>query len=1711
MNRKWKIGLIVGGIVVLLAVAAGICFWLFGQRNTDTPPDDSTVNKPIDLPESEYNIDCVLTESAIRYTEVGDSYEIDVFSLNQNKTMTLVIDESGIMPLEGRIYRAYLSKADPNKGVFAVPVTSGGIAKMDLSRVAIATRSADWLYTGSMSVKYRMTEESVVYYMQIMDGFLRRVEADSVESLAQFNKQCPDHEKHVHTNSCYFYNAYLKYTGGFLDPYKVTWAAFTVDGASMYYYMGTEEDTLHAILPGQESTTSKLAVTTSDRRADGTIDVKDFTGKTYTCRINGEGVQPVGGRFYRIDEESDGTVRFSVPKRKDNTYDYYPAPLTAVDGDNVTFLTTTTKKRTDKTQLLRASRSWTGWMTLESVDASEITVARTTSECKKKEAHTHTKECYFYNAFYRTDGYNGLDWVVTEKTGISLFSAVGGEADVAWGSCDPANTAVVLSVDGKTATLMDMNGAEHICTFQTTDKLPVYAGGLYHVEWENSQTAKISEVKTNLTTPGFDCTKQPLRAIDGNKLTFSQGDNEKVTYLTSSTKIFYMAAGDNRLIPMSAGELQTAKRTDTCINKEEHEHTNGCFYMNTIFACDGLGNLKWVICSAKNGSVNAAYGNQKNLVKEYAPGLQTCLTLTGVNEKGRIEIQRMNGTRTSYTVHPSGLTPVKGRVYACEWKDNMLLFSNPNLDEIKNFSRSGIVEIEDGYITNSQRQTFRLTENTLIYSVDVKDGKLVLWDDKKLTTAVPTNFCKGQPEGHDHLWGKCYSGNFIYATDGAGTLLWIVARADGNGISGYVGHPDKVTAQAGAASQVLFTTSAIFFKDNAMWIKGIDMTGATVEGALTSDSILPVKGSIYHMEKVDGKLCLSAPDTAFRQNGYDLGCRPLYKYADNTIQLVTKEKYSVTSNTRIFNVETVGGILVLKEGKELPIAQCTCKKTHTHVNDCYRYNMYFAANSSDELLWVLTAPADTSLFYKTGLSATDTVDSDDPAAVAVTVSHTYPVWVNGVKEYRVDLIDMTGASYSAKVDESGIIPAQGKGYHIARNEDGSVCFGKPTTYDAPSAGNTGYDFSRYQAMAVNGSYVVLRNGKLLKVNADTKIFSATVSDNRLTLTPDTAITASVAKSGCTGDDHNHVSGCFPYTIWYACDNSGNLKWIISEKSGTNGIYNAQGSDKDSDMKTTSFETAPYVFVTKAPYLSNGQRVVDMQDIFGTVYTAVRLDETSSVRPTTGLPYKVTFKDDAVSFEKFNKSFVSREKGLAYGNGILTGDSKRSFRIGTGTRICYVKKNDDNTLTLLADNDPQIPANGFPENPSGYNILHRADANGYIQWMMVEVSGQALYGIYDWYTETDVVKGENIVLTTGNAYPQWEADGRKVIRVPVTDMTGKEAVLTLDNAEDITVIPGKLYQVTYSEDNSTAALSKCGELIYRGKMSAKDEENGVLTITRSGVTYQLTLSADAFAYQVTSSGKAGHYRLTLEKEGIGPTSGSFNAIYGTDEWGDISFILTTADGVTAYNSIYGAGGNAAGSDTPDVKKPSFETTPVAFVKKEPYASDGQSVIDLQDIFGTVYTAVQYDEGSAVYPKAGLPYKVTFTDGVAKLEKLTSSMVSREKGLSYQDGVLTGDSKRSYKITADTYICYVKKNSDNTLTLLDADDAQIPATGFPENPKGYNVLQSFNMKKTSSGGYVQWMLVEVSGQSMYSIFDWYSAAASTRAMGLMKRNRLLGFIL
>lgn len=1697
MSRKLKIGLLSGILVLVLAVGAGLCWWLVANK-TETEPIAETETVKLDMPESEYNVYCVLTESPIRYASDGVRYEIDTFSFDQNKEMTLLIDEDGIIPLEGRVYRVYVPKEGEANATFAVPITSGGTDKMDFSRRVIPYRDSDWMYIADRSVKFRVTEDSTFYYVKVMDGMLRRTDATKVDSLSKFGSDCPDKEKHAHKNSCFYYNCYVKFDGGFLEDYDVVWTALSTDGYGIYNYAGTEEDTEKAILPGQEASRDKLVVTTTDKASNGTIGVKDFTGKTYTCKVNKEGVQPVGGRVYHIEKQEDGTVTFSTPVRSGNNYDFYTAPVVSKEGETVEVKYKTEKTITEDTQILQGSTFWTGWLSLDNVNANSISMAQRTNTCKKKEAHTHTNSCYFYNALYKGDGYEGLSWIMTQNEGYSLSTPLGKEDSIEWGSGDPKNTALVTKVNGNKATFMAMDGTEYTCTYAADKELPVYEGALYHVEWKNQSSVTFTKVNTSVTTPGFDCTLQPLCQIDGNQLIFGEGDDQKPAQITSDTKFYYMAAGDKRLIPMSAGELQTAKHTNTCLTKGEHEHTNGCYFYNTIFGCDGLGNIKWMICSAKNGSLSGVYGNANNLVKQYEKASNTCFTLSAVKSDGKLEVLLMDGTRGFYEVHPDGFTPVKGRIYACELKDGKLLFSKPN-DNAKHFTRSAVVEATEDYVTVSDRNTFRLTDDTLIFSIGKSNDKLVLLDEKTIGISLSTDYCKGLGEGHEHVWNKCYNNNVLYATDGAGNLIWLLVRADGNYIStSYIGDTKEEVIKAGSASNVFFTTSNIILKDGKLWIKGMDMTGKELEGELSEDSLMPLIGSMYHVEMKDDKICLSNPNTDHKTMGYDLGRRPLYQFNNNVVQLVTGEKYYVTSNTKIFNVVMENGALKLTEGTELPEALCHCEKDHKHVNDCYNYNMFFAADDSDELTWIMTAPADTGMFAKCGLTAIDYTESGEAENVAVTTSHAYPVWTDGKKEIYVNIIKMNGETDTVKVDQSGVIPCQGKGYHIAYNADNSVLF---SIADVSGSGN---DFIRYQAAMADDTHVVLRNGKLLTVTANTKIFETEAvkksnTDQRInSIQEATTITASNAKSTCQGAEHSHVEGCFEaYSIWYSCDADGNLNWIISEKTGSQSIYYAVGAKSDKDISAASFTSnSPIAFVIKAPYDSNGKKVVDLKDIFGTVYEGVEVSADVSLR--AGMPYKVSIDNNVATLTEFDGDLITRIQGVSYADGELTAQNSKNYKITSNTQICYVEKNSNNTFTVLEEGDSRIPANGFPENPTGYNvIMNKVSGGNYVQWMLVEVYGLPMYYLPDWYDikETVATTPESIVLTTGNAYPEW-SNGTKVVKVPVTDMTGKEMVLTLSNADSITIVPGKIYGVTYDTAAGTAALEKCESKVYRGKVTNQTED--LLTIRTSGDDYNVRFTENAYKYQVVLNDTT-QYRLTMDGTGIGPNGSAYNAIFGTNAQGDITFILTTTDGKTAYYSIYGAQGNPTSADTPDVIKPTFETTPIAFVIKAPYLKDGKYVVDLKDIYGVEHLAMPFDYTSTDYPKLNLPYKVTITDGVATLEKLTTNMTRSEKFQSYSNGVLTrtdSNPQRTYTITADTYICYVDKNG-STMTMVDSSVGLSKANGGI-TVNAFNTIMSNNSMQapTTSGDYIQWMLVEINGESIYNLTDtskgWYTVS-------------------
>lgn len=1682
MKRKKVIALVIV-LAVILALGAAVFAWLWTQRQTEDDKDEEPRQQvELKLPESEYDVHCVLTEGAIRYGDDGESYEIDTWALNTNEAMTLTIDTDGVIPRDGFVYRVYVPKNGTDPSIFAGAVVSGGIQKVDFQARPISDRDSEWLYEGGMNNKYRQTADSVLYYVKVQDGRLRRVEADTVTGFAQFNDDCPDHEKHAHTNGCYLYNAYVKYTGGFLVPYELTWAMLSVDGSSIYRFIGTDGDSQYACLPGQDSDPSRLVVTTGEYDLENRrISVEDLNGNTYTCTVSETGVVPVGGRIYRIDEEADGSLRFSVALREGDAYDYVNTPITQVSGDEVTVASDAVMYVTGDTQVIEATRFWTGWLSLSEVDGSLIQTAERTNACREQGTHTHTNNCYFYNGYYKTDNFSNLKWIMTETTGDSLYATMGGSADEPWGSGDMEETVLVLSMTGSRITVMDMNGSQHTYTY-TAEGVEVYPGAIYHMELDEEQNAVISGANTSYTEPGFDVVRAPLCRINGKKLIFGEGEYAKETHLTSETKIYYMAVGDRRLIPVSSGQLQVAQRTAGCLEQGSHVHDNNCYYSNALFGCDGQGNLKWVIMSAKNGSLWYTIGDKENkLSTDVSAKTTVALTLSAMRADGTVEVLLLtSGQEATYTVDQSGLIPAKGRIYAYELRNGKLYFKEPNTNGENNFSRGGIVEVEDGLVTIQSRESFRITSNTRLYTVDVVNGKLVPADTTELALCQPTTYCKSQEPGHVHNWSRCYSSNAAYATNGAGELLWMVVRSDGEGISGYLGSSTSPAVSAGSPANVLFTTSHVEFgSDGSMWINGMTMDGTKVRYELLESGLLPVKGSIYHMEFVNGKALLSAPDKNHRVSGYDLGSRPLQALSGNTIVLPAGERYLITERTKIFNIETVGGILVLTDTTDLPVARLNCTRDHTHTNDCYTYNLYFAADENDELLWVMAAPSDTAIFSKTGVDASASIDSGNPANVVVTLSHAYPEWENGVKKTVVDVMDMTGTQRHVEVKERSLLPAYGKGYHMVLSADGTAEFSVPATRDVPTGSDLGYDFARYQVMEVNGNQVQLRNGAILTITSDTRIFNGDVENNRLVnIKTGGNVVPSARTESCPGGNHDHVSGCFIYSAWYAADGDGNLKWILTQSEGDKSIYSAQARETDLNLAALEAETGFVLTTGPAREDGSGTLRVSAEDIYGTKYTNVALDTSTenALLPYEGYGYQAVVKDGKLTLSDMTGQGVARYVVKGYENGILSvnttsGNNPAQYRVSPNTLIRYAEL-ENGKLRF-------VEGSGIPEG-TATNAWIKTE-NGYVSWMVVEVNGSSIYNYFGTGL-TLSAEPQSVVLTTGYAYPEWANDGTRLVKVPVTDMKGTEEVLTLSG--DIQApVPGKLYMVERQEDG-TAVLSLCaGTDVSRARVKAADLDAGTVTVEDGSGSRTLDIAENAYLKVVTSdTGEA--RRMTLKEDGVGRTgTDNYCAIYGVNEANEIVFMLSEENA----NSIwYGLAGVENGlHDTLEVE-PLAEDTGVVIVTDADYEA---KMATLQDVSGSQPKEVTVDlsEKGNCWPLVGYAYKASITGETAELKELTDfsapgSDLKTDKVTGYADGVLMGDTtatsrNHEYKITSNTHILYVTKENG-------------VISGITTEGAGFAVGDAYNaFVKADANGYAQWVVVETSGQSIYSNLGKY----------------------
>lgn len=1644
------------GLLVLLLLAV-IAFAGCRQGTEDPTEPTQTPAVILKLSESEYDVYCVLTEGAIRFGADGESYEMDVWSLDQNKGMTLTIDTDGIIPRDGRVYRVFVPKAG-GAALFDVPVISGGMQKWDFTRTVIAHRDSQWLYNGGMTQKFKITEDAPIYYMEVVDDRLRRADVDTAQSLAQFNGECSMEEDHAHTNGCYRYNAFIDYSGGFLDPYELEWLAISVDGSGIYYYVGTLEDSLYACLPGEDSNLSRVVFTTTEVQKDGTIGVKDLTGKEYTCKVSDAGIQPVGGRSYHIDEGEKNTTVFSVPDRTSDGYDFKSYPVTDKDEDTVEISVGKQWNLTADTTILTARRFWTGWMYLEEVDGdvSDITLSERTASCDHdKNDPEHTNDCFYYGGYYKTDGSKDLQWVMTEENGKSLWGAMGTEDNLSWGSVDPENTVLVLSVSNGKLSVMDMNGKKKTCAYTAAEDLPVYAGALYHVEWDDG-AAHITQAETNYNNPQFDVVRQPLTGINGDTLTFSAGSDKKVAYLNDDTEIFYMAMGDNRLIPMSSGSLQIAHRTGSCMSKGAHTCNGNCFYNNTVFGCDGQGNIKWLIMSAYNGSLFSSVGSKDNLKTGYASSSRMCLSLTAMDANGKVTVLQMDGTEKAYTVDTNGLIPERGRLYGCTISGDKIFLETPN-NSVKNCAKGGIVIVDGNLVTMNMRETFRITSNTRIYNVEVVNNKLYLTDGEELALSNPTNSCKEKGTGHSHDWGNCYNSNAVYATDGAGNLLWMIVRPDGNSLSDFFGNKKGENPCAGDPAKVLFTTSHIDMRDDGtMWIKGITMDGKEVSYQLADESMKPVKGSIYHMELVEGKAILSVPNADHSTVGYDLGARPLAELDENTISLATGQRYNLTGDTLIYNVEIIGSDLVLTDTKELTEATRNCTQDHVHSNDCYTYNMFFAADANDNLLWVINGDADTAFFGRKGMDAELAYAADESANVVVSITHTYPDWENGIKVSKVKIMDLTdGTEKTVTVDASGLLPTYGKGYCMTLQGDGTAKFSLASPVEVP--GSNGYDFARYQILDISadGKTLQLRNGRLLKITEETQIINARVdTSNRLyDICADGTVLASLVKGGCTGADHNHTYECLTYSMWYASDDQGNIRWILSE-TAADGIYNVAATSETPDVEPLSEDTG-FVFVTAADYET---KTASYFDVSGEVYTNVSvnfLGDGTDCWPQVGSFYKVSVTDGKTSFTpKTDTDNLYRDKVVSYGDGIITGDSDRTYRVSANTHICYVDK--QGSKVLLTEGTG-IPVSG------NYNMICQK-LGSFAQWIVVEIDGESVYNQYG-----EIVKAttaaDKIVLTTSDPYPEWE-NGIRYVKIQAMDMTGANKELTVVG-ENIPV-KGRLYVVA----DGSFTEAKNGTDMINTRTAAMDGNDWTVRLDAQDKTR--TVTADTFQYKVSRNGDATKgYTLALVEEGnYGVAAENLNQLLGMDAVGNITWVLSVP--TTSTLSYYVK--EPVVIPAPPVAELTGDTG-LVFVTAADYETKTASYFD---ICGNVYTDVTVDftnDGVKCWPQVGFFYKAVVTDGkVAFTPKTDADRLSRDKAIAYNDGVLTGDSDRSYKITNNTHICYVDINNGVV--------TKATGTGIPLGPNGYNIiLQGY------SGGYANWVIVEIDGQSIYNQYGSY----------------------
>lgn len=1231
-------------ILVLLILI--LCFSFVGCKKGGAKEEATPT--AITLPEGEYDKYLVLTTSLMRYAEDEKTLEVDVFTIGEDKEMTVQIDESGIIPRVGRSYRMYVNK-ETKKAVFNVPDTQSGTYAADFTPKPIAGRDGKYVYDGSGS-KYEITKDTVFYYVEILDNGIHVSKKDTLTGFAKWNGNCKgdDEEKtHVHTNGCMIYNAYLHYRSSFAKDSTLDWIMISVDGQSLFKNIGNLSDSSLAVLPGQNPDQDDIVLTTSEPYMSESglkVGVQDLTGEKYTINLSQDSITPTGGRIYRIVNK-DGVYTLKAASEDGDGYDFRNGAITDKSDKTVTINTDKEINLKDETQIVEGKRLWTGWLRIGNVDGSQLGIGKSTNSCKEQGDHEHTRKCFFYNTVYKTDGVNNLTWIMNTPNGESIYDNIGKEDSIPYGSGSPAKVVIVQSISGNMVTVMDMNGETYTLPIDASG-LDVKTGKIYHMEQVGGKGV-FSVCERSYKEPYYDLIANPLMKIDGKTLTFNMGENEKEAYITSSTKIWYATYTDGRLVLKDAGKMSIANRSNGCLEKGSHTHDSGCYLTNAIFACDGEANIKWVVVTETGNSLFGGIAKDDKTAESGDEAKVFWTTSYPILEGGKVSIKgiTMDGTEHTYVVDESGIMPVKGSIYHIASVSNgKVKLTMPNMtmsQEGYDFVRRPIVKYANatsaekaqgvtGHITIPSGLKYSITKDTKIYNLEMIGGIPCLTNTKninvsKLSDADKCIVTKEHKHGAEN---DCYNWNVYYSLAGDDSVKWIITAPSDVSIFRRPGMDAFQSFDSESPSNV-----ALISKTYPSWdasgkridvAEYVDMTGATKTMEISRGSVIPLKGKYYHVKATDGKAVFSiitkneAP-SKLEKDGYAMCRHQLIDFDKTSGYGLTRasQMFRVTKDSKLFNGDYTEGQLTVKPTDELTLSVMTKDCTgnnHNHTADCFFWGLAFATDADGNLKWATTKETGNNSSIWGSVAETEDKPVDE-IGLLITTGKFYMKDGKNV----IDAEDVSGKKYTAlELTSDSIIPQPGFGYWTTID-------GNKVTFKEGATG-------AYRDKAISYSKGLLdANSFDYNVPATTIIRYVSLNNKKLSLTTGSGIPAAVGGSN----------------LWVGVKDKKTMDttFVVVEKDG-NGIYSYIGVpcthdirevvDKEADNKNTGLK---HTYCAKCGY-TWPQEVIPVGEVIETADGARVLWTTSYPILEGG---KVTIK--GITMDGTQRTYEVDESGI----------------------------------------------------------------------------------------------------------------------------------------------------------------------------------------------------------------------------------------------------------------------------------------------------------------------------------------------------------------------------------------------------------------------------------------------------------------------------------